>query len=139
MKIPNAKYHLSAAEKNGNSFKRVVHSVAHNRNSTIVFRIRNLLCNVPDGKHASRGKNGWKLEDMIILYYIIYYHIKYCESKNFSWRFFMFYNFCFVASILLHGAAIYMMLWKQSLTLLLQGLTNPSFGYWILWENFARE
>ena len=76
MKIPNAKYHLSAAEKVCICFKRVVHSVAHYRNSTIVFRIRNLLCNVPDGKHASRGKNDWKLEDMIILY-IIWYDISY--------------------------------------------------------------
>ena len=126
MKIPNAKYHLSAAETNCICFKRVVHSVAHYRISTIVFRIRNLLCNVPDGKHASRGKNGWKLEDMIILYY----HIKYCESKNFSWRFFMFNNFCFVASILLHGAAIYMMLWKQSLTPVASRSNKPQL--WIL-------
>ena len=83
MKIPNAKYHLSAAEKNCTFFKRFV-QLAHYRISTIVFRIRNLLCNVPDGKHASRGKNGWKLEDMIILYY----HIKYCESKNFFLKIF---------------------------------------------------
>ena len=48
MKIPNTKYHLSVAEKNGICFRCVVRSVAHNRISTIVFRIRNLLCNVPD-------------------------------------------------------------------------------------------
>ena len=55
--------------------------MAHYRISTIVFRIRNLLCNVPDGKHASRGKNGWKLEDMIS--YDMIYMIVLCKQKLF--------------------------------------------------------